>query len=246
MKNKVKEIFEKWTKENDFSGVFSVSDKNGIIFQKACGYRNKAEELPNTIDTAFAIASGTKLFTALSVCKLIDEKKLSLDDRIADILTQDLKKIDKDVTVYHLLTHTSGIGDYIDEEESSEYFDILKLYETRPVHKWETLDFYLPMINELPPKFKPGERYGYSNAGFVLLGLVIEAVSKQDYHGYISDNIIKPLGLVRTGFYRSNNLPKNTAFGYAFNESRNELKRTTFICLSSGVRTAAYSPVPQT
>ena len=218
----IQDIFTAWNESGEFSGVFSASGADGVIFQHACGYRNRAENLPNTPDTAFAIASGTKFFTALSVCKLIDEGKLSLSDRVWDLLPYDLGTIDRGVTVDHLLTHTSGIGDYIDEEASGDYMDILKLYDDRPVHKWTSLDFYLPMFNALPPKFKPGARVGYSNAGFILLGLVIETASKCEYHQYVTENIIRPLNLSRTGFYRMNNLPGNTALGYVYDEESGE------------------------
>jgi CubicO group peptidase (beta-lactamase class C family) len=126
------------------------------------------------------------------------------------------------VTVFHLITHTSGIGDYIDEEVSDDYNDILQLYDHRPVHKWESLEFYLSMFDELPQKFEPGERVGYSNAGFILLGLIVESVSKQPYQQYVTDRIIRPLGLTRTGFYRMNRLPGNTALGYVFDEASKE------------------------
>jgi len=158
---------------------------------------------------------------------LIDEGRLSLDDRIWDLIPHDLKLIDKRVTVFHLLTHTSGIGDYIDEEASSEYNDILKLYDNRPVHKWDSLVFYLPMFNQLPAKFNPGERVSYSNAGFILLGLVIESVSKKTYHQYVEASIILPLNLSHTGFYRMNNLPCNTALGYTYDENRKEMVANT-------------------
>ena len=76
MENLIQNIFENWhkTEGKGFSGVFSASGPGGIIYQQACGYRNRAEELPNTTATAFGIASGTKLFTGLAICKLIDEK----------------------------------------------------------------------------------------------------------------------------------------------------------------------------
>jgi len=217
----IRNIFNNWNEAGDFSGVFSVSNSNGAIFQKACGYRNKAELLPNELNTAFAIASGTKFFTALSICKLIDGGYLSLNDRVWDLIPYELKSINKEVTIFHLLTHTSGIGDYIDEELSGDYFDILKLYDNRPVHKWGSLNFYIPMFNELPQKFKPGERTGYSNAGFILLGLIIESVSKKTYHQYVYDNIIVPLNLLHTGFYAMNNLPANTAMGYVYDANCN-------------------------
>lgn len=222
MEKIIQNIFNDWNKSGAFSGVFSVSGSDSVIFQKAFGYRNMAEKLPNELNTAFAIASGTKFFTALSICKLIDSGYLALNDRVRDVIPYDLKMINKDVTVFHLLTHTSGIGDYIDEESSSDYNDILKLYDNRPVHKWDSLDFYLPMFNDLPQKFKPGDRVSYSNAGFILLGLIIESVSKKTYHQYVEDNIILPLSLTHTGFYRMNSLPGNTAFGYIYDEIHKE------------------------
>jgi CubicO group peptidase (beta-lactamase class C family) len=222
MEHEIKNMFDTWNKNTHFSGVFSVSDLSGIIFQKACGYRNKAEKLPNKIDTSFAIASGTKLFTALSVCKLVDNGDLKLSDTIWDIIPLDLKNINKKVTVFHLLTHTSGIGDYIDEENISDDYDVLKLYDNHPVHKWISLDFYLPMFNELPQKFEPGEQESYCNAGFILLGLIIESISNKTYHQYVQDTIILPLGLSHTGFYKMNMLPDNTALGYIFDEVHKE------------------------
>ncbi|MCL2461971.1 MAG: beta-lactamase family protein [Defluviitaleaceae bacterium] len=213
------DIFREWNKDDAFSGVFSASGPDGAVFQSARGFRNRAEKLPNEPDTAFAIASGTKLFTALAACKLIEERRMALGDRVRDLLPFNLGLINDNVTVFHLLTHTSGIGDYIDEEASGEYLDILKLYDGRPVHKWDTLAYYLPMFRDLPAKFKPGERFGYSNAGFILLGLAIESVSGTEYHRYIKENIIDPLGLAHTGFYRTNVLPGNTALGYRYDEA---------------------------
>jgi CubicO group peptidase (beta-lactamase class C family) len=235
MQQAIQEIFDSWNESGEFSGVISVSNPSGVIYQKACGYRNRAERLPNDPDTSFAIASGTKFFTALAVCQLIDSGRLRLDDRVWDILPYDLKMINKNVTVFHLLTHTSGIGDYIDEEVSSDYYDILSLYDNRPVHKWESLEFYLPMIHEQPQKFAPGARTGYSNAGFILLGLVVESVAKQPYQQYVTENIIRPLGLTRTGFYRMNQLPGNTALGYIFDEaSKDYITNVLFMPIIGG------------
>ncbi|MCL2169763.1 MAG: beta-lactamase family protein [Defluviitaleaceae bacterium] len=217
MKEHIRGIFETWINEetDDFSGVLSVTGiVDGVICQMAVGHRNRAEELPNTADTAFAVASGTKLFTGLAVCKLIDEGKLSLDDKLWAILPHDLGQIHKDVTVYQLLTHTSGVGDYVDEDAENFDEQMTELYNKYPVHLWESLSYYLQMMTHLPPKFAPGERYGYSNSGYVLLGLVVEAVSGMTYQEFVKNEIIAPLGLTHTGFYRADEMPKNTALGY--------------------------------
>jgi len=206
--------FDEWNRKKAFSGVYSVATAEQILFEKACGFRNRSEQLANEPTTAFAIASGTKLFTGLAVCKLIGEGKLSLTDRIWDILPMDLKRIDKRVTLQHLLTHTSGIGDYIDEEAPDSYDAIIALSHKYPVYLWNDLAYYLPMFDSLPPKFAPGARFGYSNAGFVLLGLAVESAGGQSYQGYVTERIIAPNGLNHTGFYRMDRLPHNTALGY--------------------------------
>jgi len=71
-------VWDEWADSDKFSGVFSISDEQGVIFEKCCGYRNRSENLANNTDTAFGIASGTKMFTGLTICKLIDEKGFHL------------------------------------------------------------------------------------------------------------------------------------------------------------------------
>ncbi|MCL2820962.1 MAG: beta-lactamase family protein [Oscillospiraceae bacterium] len=208
------DIWSEWSDSGEFSGVFSVGDGNGVVFEKSQGFRNRSENLLNNRDTAFGIASGTKLFTGLAACKLIDEGKLSLKSRIYDILPYDLGQIDKNVSVYHLLTHTSGVGDYIDEESEDCEEQLQALYDKYPVQLWEQLEYYLQMITPLPPKFKPGERYSYSNSGFILLGLIIEAAGGISYRQFVNEAIILPCGLKHTGFYRADSLPGNVALGY--------------------------------
>ena len=144
---------------------------------------------------------------------MIEAGKLSLDSEIWDLLPFNLGQINKKVTIFHLLTHTSGIGDYIDEE-SDELEQMRELYDQYPVYLWERLEYYLQMITPLPQKFGPGLRFGYSNAGFVLLGLAIEAAGGKAYQRYVTDEIIVPLELRHTGFYRTDALPASTAHGY--------------------------------
>lgn len=223
-------IWRNGTDAESFSGVFSVSDENGVLFEKCCGLRNLSEGLPNNRDTAFGIASGTKLFTGLTVCKLIEAGKLSLDDMLWDVLPYDLGQIDKRVSVYHLLTHTSGIGDYLDEELTDSYVVEQELCNKYPVYLWKRLEYYLRMITPLSPKFEPGARFGYSNAGFVMLGLVVEAISGKTYQQFVTEEIIRPLALHGTGFYRMDSLPANTALGY-IKDADSDIMRTNIFSL---------------
>lgn len=224
----IEKIWDIWNETGLFSGVFSVSGERGVIFEKCCGFRNKSEELPNNGDTAFGIASGTKLFTGLAVCRLIDAGKLSLEDKLPDILPYDLGQIDRRVSVLQLLTHTSGIGDYLDEEAPCSYEQEQELCSKYPVYLWEQLEYYLQMITPLPQKFEPGARFGYSNAGFIMLGLIIEAVSGIPYQQFVTDEIIRPLGLKHTGFYRMDSLPANTALGYTGDAASGRLRTNIF------------------
>lgn len=210
----IEKIWNEWKDNREFSGVFSVRNQQGVIYEQCRGYRNRSENLPNTPETALAIASGTKLFTGLAVCKLIEEGKLSLDDQIGAILAYDLGKVNPQVTVFQLLTHTSGIGDYLDEEAPDSYESQQELLRKYPVYLWENLEYYLQMITPLPQKFAPGERFGYSNAGYIMLGLVIEAVSGRTFQQFVTDELIRPFQLQHTGFYRMDALPANTAVGY--------------------------------
>ncbi|MCL2350168.1 MAG: beta-lactamase family protein [Defluviitaleaceae bacterium] len=243
----IQNIFETWIKDDgeDFSGVFCLADESGILYQQVHGYRHMAEKLPNAADTAFAIASGTKLFTALAVCKLIDQGKLSLDDKICDILSRDLGQIDKRVTILHLLTHTSGVGDYVDED--AEDFDAMMtaLRNTYPAHLWTNLEYYLQMITHLPQKFEPDARYGYSNSGFILLGLAVEAVSGMSYHKFVKDNIIMSCGMTHTDFYRSNALPPNTTPGHIYDEETDTYRTNIFdVPIMGGADGGIYTTAP--
>jgi len=226
----IEKIWNSWNDAVKFSGVFCIRGEDGVIFEKAQGFRNRSEELSNNIDTAFGIASGTKLFTGLAVCKLIDDGKLSLDAKLWGILPFDLGQIDKRVSVFHLLTHTSGIGDYVDEEAADSMERLAALYCHYPVYLWERLEYYLQMITPLSPKFEPGARFGYSNSGFIMLGLVVEAVSGKPYQEFVTNEIITPLGLRHTGFYRMDELPANTALGY-IGDIESGLKRSNIFNL---------------
>ena len=225
---KTESVFSEWKADGDFSGAFCVSGPDGDIFRQARGWRNERERLPNLHDTAFGIASGAKMFTGLAACKLIDEKKLALDDKICDALKRDLGRIDKGATIFQLLTHTSGVGDYIDEEAEDSAERLQALRDKYPAHLWESLEYYLQMISPLPMKFEPGARFCYSNSGYVLLGLAIEAASGVSYQRFVHENIIAPCGLERTGFYRADSLPANAARGYMRDDETGEWRSNVF------------------
>ena len=223
-RQKIEDFIRDWERENDtfarlFSGVISVWGAEGVIYEEARGYRNRGEGLPNEVTTAFATASVTKLFTAVGVCQLLEQGKLTLESKIRDVLPHDLKAIDADVTVYHLLTHSSGIADYLDfdNKEAEDAF-----FDAHPVNKWTSNEYYLPLFNERSRAFALGEKSDYSNSNFILLGLIIETIAQVSYHTYIKQNILDPLQMTSTGFHATNNLPANTAIGYMWLKATDE------------------------
>lgn len=205
---KIKEIVNS---SKSFSGAIQIVEKGTATLNMAKGYARMENETLIDEDTLFGIASGTKGFTALGILKLIDQKKLSLDDDVFKILPQEFPNVKDVVTVRHLLCHTSGIFDYFDEdvvEDFGQLFDIV------PITKILGLSDMMPLLVGGESYFKPGEKCKYCNSGYVILGILIETISKMSYSDYLDKHVIKPLGLKRTGCYRTNQLPKNTAIGY--------------------------------
>jgi len=206
----IREI-EDGARAHAYSGVLSIFAKERIIYNNAFGYRSTKDELPNTSETLFGIASGTKSFTALGIGQLIDQGQLTLATKVGDIDASYTGFIDPAATIQHLLTHTSGIFDYYDEELITD-FDHYSV--SIPWSALETSADYWPLFVGQTKKFSPGERYSYSNGGFVFLGLLIEKITGQLYRDFMEKAVLRPAGMTRSGFYAFNDLPANTAYGY--------------------------------
>ncbi len=202
---------EQRASEIRFSGVISIFKGSSTVFSEAFGHRDIKNKLPNTTRTMFGIASGTKLFTALGIGELIDQGLLSLETTVKEIDPGYKGFIDEHATIQHLLTHTSGIYDYYDEEieQDFEHFRV-----DIPWSELETPSDYYPLFRDKPMKFSPGERYSYSNGGYVFLGMLIEKITGMLYRDFISEHVLKAAGMDHSGFYAFNDLPENTANGY--------------------------------
>jgi CubicO group peptidase (beta-lactamase class C family) len=218
--NDLLQRLEQAAAQTEFSGVISVFEGTFTLFSKAFGYRDIKNKLPNTISTKFGIASGTKVFTALGIGALVDRGLISLGTTVAEIDPAYAGFIDGRATVEQLLTHTSGIYDYYDEEIEAdfEHFSV-----AIPWYELETPSDYYPLFEHKPLKFPPGERFSYSNGGYVFLGMLIEKLSGMLYRDFIQEHILKAAGMHASGFYAFNDLPENTANGYL------EDRRTTNI-----------------
>jgi CubicO group peptidase (beta-lactamase class C family) len=199
-----------------FSGVVRVDRGGEIELAKAYGLANRAYEIPNRVDTQFGTASATKGLTALAVVSLIEDGSLDLTTTARSVLGADLPLIRDDVTVEHLLTHQSGIGDYLDEETDLDWDDYLMPV---PVQNLATTEQFLAVLDGFPTKFAPGERFAYCNGGFMVLALIAERTSGVPYHDLVLQRVTGPAGMDDTKFLRSDELPARAALGYVSADS---------------------------
>ena len=194
-----------------FSGVVSIGQQGAKLYEKAFGYADRSNKLENEVDTRFGIASGTKFLTALAIGKLIDAKKLSFLTKLKDCIEHQFPNYSAEITIRHLLNHTSGIPDYYDEEKITDFENFAL---SVPTYALKNLRDYLPAFPDEPMKFAPGTRFSYCNGGFILLGLVIEKITGMSYQDYVTQEILQPIGMGQSGFFWLNKLPEKTALGY--------------------------------
>jgi CubicO group peptidase (beta-lactamase class C family) len=191
--------------------VVRVDRGDGIELAKAYGLAHRGFEIPNTVGTQFAIASGTKALTAVAVASLIEAGSLDLSSTARSVLGQDLPLIGDDVTIEHLLSHRSGIGDYLDENAGLNVDDYLMPV---PVHELATTEQYLAVLDGHRMKFAPAERFEYCNGGYVVLALIAERMSGVPFHELVRQRVCEPAGMRDTAFLRSDELPGRAALGY--------------------------------
>jgi CubicO group peptidase (beta-lactamase class C family) len=194
-----------------FSGAVRVDHGDEVELANAYGFAHRGHEIPNTTETQFATASATKGLTALTVVSLIEEGLLSLSTTARSVLGRDLPLIRDDVTIEHLLSHRSGIGDYLDEETDLDSEDYLMPV---PVHELASTEDYLAVLDGHPTKFPPGQRFAYSNSGYVVVALIAERTSGVAFHELVRRRVCVPAGMDDSAFLRSDELPGRAALGY--------------------------------
>jgi CubicO group peptidase (beta-lactamase class C family) len=196
---------------NGFSGVVRVDRGDDVELASAYGLAHRGYGIANTVDTQFGIASGTKGLTAVAIASLVEDGSLDLSATARSVLGRDLPLIGDDVTIEHLLSHRSGIGDYLDEEADHDVADYLMPV---PVHELATTEQYLAVLDGHGTKFPPGERFAYCNGGYVVLALIAERVSGVPFHELLRQRVCAPAGMADSEFLRSDELPGRAALGY--------------------------------
>jgi CubicO group peptidase (beta-lactamase class C family) len=195
--------FDSLASENKFSGVLLVAKGGVTIASKAAGIANKATGAPIDLNTKFNLGSMNKMFTAVAIAQLAQAGKLSFTDTVGKHLPDyPNKEVAEKVTIHHLLTHTSGMGMYWNDKFTAQRDKLLSVAA------------YLPLFATDPLLFPPGEKFQYSNSGYMVLGAIIEKLSGEDYYGYVQQHIYKPAEMADTGFYEPGKDIPNLAIGY--------------------------------
>jgi CubicO group peptidase (beta-lactamase class C family) len=187
-----------------FSGAVKVVRSGTLLYEHACGIASRAWGIPNRLDTKFNLGSMNKMFTAVSIAQLVDAGKLSYDDTLAKAWPEyPNRAVAEKITIRQLLSHTSGLGDYFTDE-----------YERTSKERLRAIKDYLPLFVDKPLLFEPGTKSRYSNAGFMVLGGVVQRVSGQDYFDYVRAHVYAPAGMKDTDAYELDHDPQNLAIGY--------------------------------
>lgn len=186
-----------------FNGSVLVAEKEKVIFKKGFGKANMEWDIPNKADTKHRLASVSKQFTSMLVLQLVAENKLKLDVPISTYLSEYPKKTGDKITLHHLLTHTSGIPNYT---SFNNYRDKMKS-TFRPM---EIVELFADSTLD----FNPGEKFSYSNSGYVLLGVIIEKITGKSYEQALKDKIFTPLKMNNSGYDSNSDVITNKASGY--------------------------------
>jgi len=196
-----------------FSGVVFVAKDDKPIFTKAYGFASREEKIFNNTDTKFNLGSINKAFTRIAIGQLAQQGKLAFDDKLGKYLPDYANKDAREkVTIRHLVTMKSGIGDFFGDR-----------FAAMPKDKLRKNSDFIPLFADQPLAFEPGSREQYSNGSYILLGAIIEKVTGKSYYDYVRENIFKPAGMTNTDSFENDKMPANTANGYTRRNPKNEL-----------------------
>jgi CubicO group peptidase (beta-lactamase class C family) len=204
--------------QTDFSGVVAVSRGGHRLAELSRGMADRANRRPNTLGTQFGTASATKGLTALAIGSLIQSGRLRLDTTMRSLMGDALPLVDATVTIEQLLGHTSGVGDYLDEDEVDDIDDHVV---DVAVHRLAEPGDYLQILDGYPQKTAPGTVFAYNNGGYVMLSIAVEAADGSSFYEVVQQRVLDPASMDDTAFLRSDELPAEAAIGYLANGRSN-------------------------
>jgi len=217
---------------NAFSGVALVQQRGVTVFEHAAGFAHRGHRVPLNIDTRMQVASVSKMITAIVALRLVEQGFLSLSQPVGELLAKEHKPtgLDARVTLHHLLSHTSGLPDYHDDDEAWDSWqsamDELPGYKARG-----PLDI-LPLFINRDAVSVPGVEYRYCDANFVQTGIVIETITGRQFADVANEMVLIPAGMSRSGYFDIDLEPDNYATGYLMNEGPAETWRCNSFSLT--------------
>jgi CubicO group peptidase (beta-lactamase class C family) len=220
----LRETLAKLVAEDKFSGAVLLAKNNAILLERAYGYADHAFNVKNDINTKFNMGSMGKMFTGVAILQLAQAGKLSLDDKLVKYLPNyPNKAVANSVTIRELLTHTSGLGDFFGPE-----------FAAANMSRFESLESLLPLFGDKPLLFEPGSKWSYSNAGYIVLGLVIQQVATESYYDYVKQHIFDPAGMHDTGNWPADADVPDRALGYTTMGSTGTVRKSNIFLLQRG------------
>jgi len=194
---------EQTSAADEFSGAVIIAKDQKPIFSGAYGMADREKKIPNTADTKFRIGSMNKMFTATATMQLVQAGKIALEKPFGTYLPDyPNKDMASSVTIHQLLTHTGGTGDIFGPDFEKNRLEL------------KTLQDYVKLYGTRGVKFPPGSKWEYSNYGFLLLGVIVQRVSGQDYYEYVRNHIFKPAGMNSTDSLPEGVAVLNRSVGY--------------------------------
>jgi CubicO group peptidase (beta-lactamase class C family) len=181
------------------------------VLSRGYGLAERVLRIQNRPETRFGVASVSKAFTALVVMSLVEDGTLSRNSRVRPMLGLDLPEVHDDVTLEHLLGHTSGIGDYLDESADWEVTDYVLPV---PPHTLAETEGFLPVLAGGRQVSAPGERFAYNNGGYLVLALAVERACGRGFHELVTERVLAPAGMGATGYPRLDEPAADAAIGY--------------------------------
>lgn len=206
---KLDEYLSEITKQGRFTGSVLVARDGKVIFSKGYGLANAEFDVPNTPQTKFRLGSVTKQFTAASILLLQERGKLSVQDPICKYFDS-CPEAWKEITIHHLLSHTGGLPNFTSFPDYTKTMMI-------PT----PLESLISRFKDKPLDFKPGEKWNYSNSGYVTLGYIVEKVAGESYESFLQKNIFSPLKMTNSGYDHHETILKNRATGYSLIKGKN-------------------------
>lgn len=200
---RMEQVVQSYVAAKQFMGTVLVARGNDIVLDKGYGFADLEWDIPNAPTTKFRLGSVTKQFTAASILLLEERGKLSVNDPVKKYMPDAPAAWDK-ITIFNLLTHTSGIPNF------TSFPDYRKL-EPFPA----TPEQLVALYRDKPLDFQPGEKWNYSNSGYVLLGYLIEKISGETYEKFVQENIFTPLGMKDSGYDSNSAIIPHRAKGYS-------------------------------